>query len=240
MSAASSSLEHRVDAHRRNSAGCPCARRRPRAPIDSAITLSESFIIWRNRSISGGDCTDAISLPRRADRAALSRWRDRRRSATASARPASSAGVLERAESTLTGWVRPPSSITASIGAMSPPSMSTRIPARRHRRSAEGADVHLHRRRLDTAAPHLVGEVADPRRARVPGVLAGRRRRQRRVAAALEHHDTGLVLVGGHHLGGEPRVAVEGEQRAPRRQHLVRRRRLHRHVGALLPTAAHR
>jgi hypothetical protein len=46
------------------------------------------------------------------------------RSATASARPASSAGVVERRDSTLTGWVRPPSSITASIGAMSPPSMS--------------------------------------------------------------------------------------------------------------------
>jgi hypothetical protein len=31
---------------------------------------------------------------------------------------------LERQESTLTGCVRPPSSITDSIGAISPPSMS--------------------------------------------------------------------------------------------------------------------
>jgi hypothetical protein len=32
---------------------------------------------------------------------------------------------LDRRESTLTGWVRPPSSITDSIGAMSPFSMSS-------------------------------------------------------------------------------------------------------------------
>ncbi len=90
-------------------------------PIDSAITLSELFIISRSRSISGGDCTEATSLaPATGDRRKVTDCAGSTANAAARARPASSAGVVERRESTLTGWVRPPSSITDSIGAMSP------------------------------------------------------------------------------------------------------------------------
>ena len=78
----------------------------------------------RSRSISGGDCTDAISWPPRRPAGSTVTLAGSTFNATASARPASSAGVVDRLDSTLTGWVRPPSSITDSIGAMSPPSMS--------------------------------------------------------------------------------------------------------------------
>ena len=92
-------------------------------PIDSAITLSEAFIICRSRSISGADCTDASWRPLGGPGANVTVAGSTRR-AMASARPASRAGVVERRDSSVVGWVRPASSITDSIGAMSPPSMS--------------------------------------------------------------------------------------------------------------------
>ena len=63
------------------------------------------------------------------------------------------------------------------------------------------------------------------------------RRRQRRVAAADEHHHARAGRVG-QHPRGQPRVAVQGQQRRGGGQHLVGRRGLHRHVRAPAPTAA--
>ena len=66
-----------------------------------------------------------------------------------------------------------------------------RVPARCHRRAAVRADVHLYRGHRGAAAPHLVGEIADAGRVPVPGLLARRCGRQRRVTATLEHHQPG-------------------------------------------------
>ena len=82
-------------------------------PMVSAITLSEAFIIWVSRVTSGADWTDASACLRRGrgegDLAGSTP------SANARARPASSAGVGERRDSMVVGWIRPASSITAWI-----------------------------------------------------------------------------------------------------------------------------
>ncbi|ORA73385.1 hypothetical protein BST26_03045, partial [Mycolicibacterium insubricum] len=91
---------------------------------DSAITLSEAFISSLSRDISGADCTEPSSAPLAGPGAVVTEFGSTP-SAAASARPASRAGVSERFDSTLVGWTRPPSSITGSIGATSPPSMSS-------------------------------------------------------------------------------------------------------------------
>ncbi len=102
--------------------GRPVAFATSRAMV-SAITLSEAFIIWRSRSISGADCTAASCRPPGGPGAKVT-VAGSTRNAVASARPASNAGVVERRDSSVVGWVRPASTITAWIGAMSPPSMS--------------------------------------------------------------------------------------------------------------------
>ena len=176
---------------RRSSAAVPCAAATSR-PIDSAITLSELFIISRSRSISGGDCTDAISLPpsdadgQHRDGGRVDAQRDGQRAAGVErGRPGPARVDADRLGAAAVEHHRLHRRDVAAVDV-------ERIPARRHRRSAVGADVHLHRGHVDAAAPHLVGQVADPRRVAVPGVLPGGRRRQRRVAAALEHDDAGL------------------------------------------------
>ena len=156
------------------------------------------------------------------------------RSATASARPASSAGVLDRLESTLTGWVRPPSSITASIGAMSPPSMSSG--------SQPGAIVGPLYALTSTCTAVTLVPLRRTWSARSLIRAASRYQVSWPVGAAdsvgspppLSTTSPGAP-VGCHHLRGEPGVAVQPEQRRGGGQHLGHRRRLHRHVGALRP-----
>ena len=93
--------------------------------MHSAITLSETFIISLSRSISGADWTAAsCRAPAGAGWAVTVTCRGSTPSAAASARPASRAGVTDRRDSSVAGWMRPASSMTDSIGAMSPPSMS--------------------------------------------------------------------------------------------------------------------
>ena len=128
------------------------ARRRPRGRSTRPSRC-------RSRSSSRAAVRSAAATAprrsrRRRDRRGQHRdgWPGRRPARLPARGPRRARACSTGAESTLTGWVRPPSSITASIGAMSPPSMSSRIPAGRHRRAAEGADVDLHRRHLDAAA----------------------------------------------------------------------------------------
>ena len=123
-------------------------------PFDQRRRLHRGDLLAGRATGAGSTVTVAGSTPTR----------------TASARPASSAGVLDRHESTLTGWVRPPSSITdfhrRDVAAVD----VGRIPARRHGRPAVGADVDLHRRHgRRRCVAHLVGQVADPRGVAVPG-----------------------------------------------------------------------
>ena len=189
-------------------------------PIDSAITLSETFIISRSRSHQR-----RRTAPRRSGRSpsrpARRQHRHLRRVDPQARRPARGRRPGRESWSAatrrVTGWVRPPSSITDSIGAMSPPSMSSGIPARRHRRPAVGADVHLHGRHGDAAPPHLIGQVADarrvrgtrcPRRAAPPTASGHRRPRARPLRAGRSLRRT---------RGGQPGVAVEGRA-APRRR----------------------
>ena len=103
-------------------AGWPVALATSR-PMVSAITLSEAVIIWRSRSISGADCTEASWRPPAGPGAKVT-LAGSSPSATARARPASRAGVGERRDSKVVGWMRPASSITDWIGEMSPPAIS--------------------------------------------------------------------------------------------------------------------
>ena len=138
-------------------------------------------------------------------RAARRRARDRRRARAS----------WTAAESTLTGWVRPPSSMTASIGAMSPPSMSSgsqpgAIVGPLYALMSTCTDVTLTPLRRTWSARSLIRaafwyQVSWP----------GGRRRQRRITAALEDHQPGS-LVGRHHLRREPGVAVQ-RRAAPQR-----------------------
>ncbi len=109
------------------------------------------------------------------------------------------------------------------------------VPALRHRRTAERRGVHLHRRRRHAAAADLLDEVADPRRSAVPGVHAGRCRRQRRIPGTHQHDGTLGVLAAGHHAGTDPGLMVQRQQCRGRREHLVGRRRHQRHVARHLP-----
>ena len=112
----------------------------------------------------------------------------RRRGPMASARPASRAGVVERRDSKVVGWIRPASTITAWIGAMSPPAMSPGSQPGAISGPVNSESSTCTAVGGDTALANLVGEVADaggapdtrsPRRAGPP---------TGRVAAADEHH----------------------------------------------------
>ncbi|GLE51676.1 hypothetical protein ATCCBAA256_12570 [Mycobacterium montefiorense] len=91
--------------------------------MHSASTLSEWSIISPSRWTSGADCTTASCRAPDGAAATVTAAGSIPR-ALASSRPASSAGVLDRRELTVLGWMRPASIITDSIGAMSPLSMS--------------------------------------------------------------------------------------------------------------------
>src|SRR6185312_2019295 len=91
--------------------------------MHSASTLSEWSIISDRRWTNGADWTTASW--RAPDGAVvIVTAAGSRPSALASSRPASSAGVRDRLELTVVGWMRPASIITDSIGAMSPLSTS--------------------------------------------------------------------------------------------------------------------
>ena len=94
-------------------------------------------------------------------------------------RPAPASAIA--CESTVEGWMRPASIIDRlDRGDVAVVDVG-RVPARRDRRTAEREVSTCTAVGDHAVASHLFDEVADPRRAPVPGGLPGWRRRQRRV-----------------------------------------------------------